>query len=239
MNNKIRLSIPKPCAENWDSFKPAEKGGYCSSCEKTVIDFSKMSNRAIVAYFQNHQSDKTCGRFKSHQLGEIGINSPKSRFTPLKYLTAGIFGMSLLVTASETGAKNHDSIIEINEIEKNDLTQQTRAVVSRVVEGIVTDENGEGLPGVYIVLKGTMLSVRTDLDGKFKFTQELNFGDVLIFSFIGYERIEHKISEKDGPTLYIQFDEAQIAWMGEVQVDGLYTEKQGLLKRMWQGMFGS
>ncbi|MBF9255060.1 TonB-dependent receptor [Pontibacter sp. 172403-2] len=54
------------------------------------------------------------------------------------------------------------------------------------VKGKVTDEKGEGLPGVTVLLKGTTQGTATGVDGSY--TLPLADGDgTLVFSFIGYE----------------------------------------------------
>ena len=61
----------------------------------------------------------------------------------------------------------------------------------RKITGIVIDENGEALPGVSIILKGTKTAVSTDMDGKFRMIVP---GSVqsgkLVFSFIGMQSKE-------------------------------------------------
>lgn len=55
----------------------------------------------------------------------------------------------------------------------------------RPVRGQVTGENGEGLPGVNIVIKGTQRGITTDGNGNFQLT--LPDGPAtLVFSFVGY-----------------------------------------------------
>ncbi|MFY0628358.1 MAG: TonB-dependent receptor [Reichenbachiella sp.] len=53
------------------------------------------------------------------------------------------------------------------------------------VSGKVLDENGDGLPGVNVLIEGTATGTITDLDGNFEVQVPENA--VLIFSFIGYE----------------------------------------------------
>ena len=64
---KIQLSIPRPCHENWDAMKPSEKGKFCASCQKTVIDFTEMNDRQIAEFFKRPPSS-VCGRFQEVQL---------------------------------------------------------------------------------------------------------------------------------------------------------------------------
>ncbi len=61
------ISIKKPCSENWETMTPNEKGKHCFSCQKTVVDFTTMTDSQIIHYFQTYQG-KTCGRFLETQL---------------------------------------------------------------------------------------------------------------------------------------------------------------------------
>ncbi|WP_424961976.1 SusC/RagA family TonB-linked outer membrane protein [Ekhidna sp.] len=58
----------------------------------------------------------------------------------------------------------------------------------RSVSGRVTDDVGEGLPGVNVVIKGTTTGTTTDIDGNYNL--QVNDGDVLVFSFVGFESQE-------------------------------------------------
>lgn len=61
------MKIEKPCSENFSGMKKNNLGRHCPSCNKTVVDFTKMSVNEI----QNHLTSSTgevCGRFKSLQL---------------------------------------------------------------------------------------------------------------------------------------------------------------------------
>ncbi|WP_200975768.1 SusC/RagA family TonB-linked outer membrane protein [Echinicola sp. 20G] len=68
------------------------------------------------------------------------------------------------------------------------------------VTGTVSDATSEEpIPGANILLKGTTKGMVTDVDGNFKISVEA--GQVLVFSFIGYEPIEKTIT--DGQPLKI------------------------------------
>src|SRR5438045_3930171 len=66
MKKPFSLSIPRPCHENWNSFSPTAKGGFCASCQKEVIDFTNWTDDRIKHYFKT--SGGTCGRFRQDQL---------------------------------------------------------------------------------------------------------------------------------------------------------------------------
>lgn len=64
----------------------------------------------------------------------------------------------------------------------------TTVLAQRTVSGKVTDDTGEGLPGVNVVLKGTTTGTTTDVDGNFRLS--VNENDVLVFSFVGFDTQE-------------------------------------------------
>ena len=72
------ITIPNPCSENWGKMNKTEKGRFCNSCNKQVIDFSKMKNEKIEVYFENNQTDEICGNFKTSQIQNI--QNPKFKF---------------------------------------------------------------------------------------------------------------------------------------------------------------
>ena len=64
----------------------------------------------------------------------------------------------------------------------------TQVHAQRSVSGKVTDDTGETLPGVNVVIKGSTTGATTDLDGNYRL--QVNDGDVLVFSFVGFETQE-------------------------------------------------
>ncbi|MBG6129357.1 Ca-activated chloride channel family protein [Aquimarina sp. EL_43] len=60
------------------------------------------------------------------------------------------------------------------------------------VTGKVTDDQNQPLPGVNIVIKGSTNGTQTDFDGNY--TILATIGDTLMFSYIGFETAEEKIT---------------------------------------------
>jgi TonB-linked SusC/RagA family outer membrane protein len=60
------------------------------------------------------------------------------------------------------------------------------------IRGIIKDEIGKPLAGANVTNKNTNISVATDTSGFFAI--EATAGDVLIITFVGYQRIEYKIT---------------------------------------------
>ncbi|MBW1295862.1 hypothetical protein GBO31_10135 [Aquimarina litoralis] len=57
-----------------------------------------------------------------------------------------------------------------------------------VVSGTLSDESGLPLPGVNIMISGTTIGTQTDFDGNYSI--KCNIGDILVFSYIGFNRRE-------------------------------------------------
>lgn len=65
-----RISIPKPCHENWNEMLPEQQGRHCLACSKTVVDFTNWEANDILVYLQQKSSKKVCGRFNQDQVIE-------------------------------------------------------------------------------------------------------------------------------------------------------------------------
>jgi TonB-linked SusC/RagA family outer membrane protein len=74
----------------------------------------------------------------------------------------------------------------------------------RTIQGRVTDEKGDDLPGVNILIKGTQVGTTTNVDGTFKLDVE-NELSVLVFSFVGYlsKEVPVGVSSKVDVTLAV------------------------------------
>ncbi len=67
----MKISIPTPCEASWQEMKPETSGRFCSSCEKTVVDFTSMNKTQIENYFLQKAQQKTCGRFLKTTFGRL------------------------------------------------------------------------------------------------------------------------------------------------------------------------
>jgi len=80
----------------------------------------------------------------------------------------------------------------------NPLYGQTKTTATeiasneRTIKGLISNEDGP-LEGVNVILKGTRDGTVTNAKGEFTFPTKLKTGDVLVFSYLGYENQEVKI----------------------------------------------
>jgi len=70
------------------------------------------------------------------------------------------------------------------------LVVQISFAQEKTVSGTVTDDSG-GLPGVSVLIKGTTQGTDTDFYGKYSIKTKV--GDVLVFSYVGYESVERTV----------------------------------------------
>jgi len=69
------------------------------------------------------------------------------------------------------------------------------ASATPVLTGKVTDDYGETLPGVNVVIKGTTIGTTTDLDGTYRLSKF--DGMTLVFSFVGFESQEVEVGNRN------------------------------------------
>ncbi|CAA9251744.1 MAG: Outer membrane TonB-dependent transporter, utilization system for glycans and polysaccharides (PUL), SusC family [uncultured Cytophagales bacterium] len=102
---------------------------------------------------------------------------------------------------------------------------ETPAAVADIpVSGRVTDENGGGIPGVSVLVKGTTNGTTTDVDGRYKLTAPDNA--TLVFSFIGYITQEAAIGNRGTVNVSLATD---VKALSEVVVVGYGTQKKETL----------
>lgn len=66
----MKISIPSPCHEDWQTMTPTKKGAFCAVCNKDVIDFTQKTNAEIRSILMANTGEKPCGNFLSAQLEE-------------------------------------------------------------------------------------------------------------------------------------------------------------------------
>jgi hypothetical protein len=224
MKNQIHVNITTPCSEDFQKFSPTAKGGFCDSCEKEVIDFTKMNASEIIAYFKTRETENTCGRFNSNQLTSYPYQPEKSK---IRNILSGI-GLACLAIFSMTSAQAQDiKKIEAtgNPSEINTLDQQQEIEI----KGTILDENGLALPSANVILQNTTIGTTTNFDGYFIFPKKLKKGDVLLISYLGYQTQKVVISNQNATSeinLQIDMSMPTVVLMGKVASKKVYASKR-------------
>lgn len=93
-----KISVPEPCTEDFSKMTPNGNGSFCNSCEKTVVDFSKMNDTQVSQYITAHPDQKICGRFTTAQLNKPVGPSVNTTVSALQAFIASlilVFGAAL------------------------------------------------------------------------------------------------------------------------------------------------
>ena len=147
----------------------------------------------------------------------IGFKMAPAPFLSLKMMFLVFIFSMLTVKADPLLPLNEDKLVSsITLSHGNTLLQQKRRV-----QGIITDEMNQPMPGVTIREKGTSNGVATDMNGKYVI-DVTNEKSVLIFSFIGYEPAEQVVGT--GNTLNMQLM-PKVSAIEDVVVIGYGTAK--------------
>ncbi|MEQ8582792.1 MAG: SusC/RagA family TonB-linked outer membrane protein [Marinoscillum sp.] len=97
----------------------------------------------------------------------------------------------------------------------------------RTISGQVVDDNGESLPGVNVVLKGSTQGTITDLDGNYKVPLNGDDDAILVFSFIGMQTKEIPIGGRSVLDVTLSQDVTQLTEV-VVTAFGVEREKKAL-----------
>lgn len=132
--------------------------------------------------------------------GAVNINAENKLLTQVLFEILAPLGLNYAID---------DNVIVINTSNESVQSPQQQSQNLLSVTGVVKDEKGEPLPGVTVVLKGTIVGTNTNIDGKYRLdipkgTKEAT----IVYSFIGMETKEVKytgqknidIVLKDGET---------------------------------------
>ena len=238
MKNILTINVKKPCKEKFTNFNKTEKGGFCQSCKKEVIDFTNFSDKELVNYLSG-TNKKTCGMFKASQLKSYETNTLHTMNNSMLTKGIGMMGLSLLaLCATEVKGQETTSVDPPIEIVSN----QHESIMGMMVKyqekytltGTILDEANEPLPGVNIVLKGATVGTQTDFDGKFEFPQRLKENDILVLSFIGYETKTYKVASSTSANIdiNISFDSYDVELMGDIVIGGTYSSKRNIFQKI-------
>lgn len=224
MNQTLTLSIPTPCSQHRSAFTPVEGGGFCSSCSKVVVDFTKMTDAQMIEYLQKVKGE-TCGTFRADQLKTFSLHPPLKVQTGFNVFKAGLIGL-LLFALSRPSQAQVDVRKSGTELAPATLTANDTTGI--IFKGIVTSADDQSvMPGVNVVIKGTPIGTVTDASGRFQLPEKVRKGDVLVFSFIGLVTKEYKVDGRKDAGLEVPMQLCMdYDITGEVNVEGLYSEKE-------------
>lgn len=211
----LQVSIPEPCSENWDAMTPVDQQRrHCAACDKTLTDFSHMTDRQIGQILRTNGGN-LCGRFRKSQLDRpLRLAEPRRR----RGIAAVAASAGLLLAAPAFGQGVTPEPME--QVERSPKKEAGTPPGKVVIKGTVTDESGEGLIGASILISGTTIGTITDLDGRFQLVVSDDKGVTLAISYTGFSN------------LYVDYTSA------ELQSQTFKQETEYVLEESVSGLMG-
>ncbi|MDQ3108925.1 MAG: carboxypeptidase-like regulatory domain-containing protein [Bacteroidota bacterium] len=224
--NSPQLSIPAPCSVKWEEMGRVNEGSrHCSSCKKVIVDFTKMSDDELVAFF--HKNKNACGKLSKRQLDrDLKIDRTSARTGAWK----NIFMIPALFLGMETFAREKTNISESmsNVHFRFEITSGNNALPTPannpandtlVIKGIVLDSlTGEAMVGAVVLIDSLKIGAVTDFDGNFslKIPHPLDTGAVqLTVRYTGYPIIIKNVEASNTPvTIWLTQNEPTDAMIG-------------------------
>ena len=226
MGKKLQLQIPLPCHEDWDKMTALEKGKFCSSCQKPVIDFTGMSDAQLMTFFKKPSIGSVCGRFQEDQLNR-DMRKPPKRLPWIKYFfqfTLPAFLISMKADAQKERLTGKIAVCSI--VTKGEPVIKTipdTIPIAIIIRGHVTDDKELPLANAAVMIKGTHRGVVTDSNGNFSIKPGISDSSLtLVVSYVGFEVKEKtmNMNEYVPGTIVKMTIELQPAMLGEVVVAG-------------------
>jgi len=200
MPTPFKISIPKPCHEQWDNMHKGQDGRFCGSCQKSVVDFTRFSDAELERWFI-HERKISCGRFNPDQLDRLIENAQPFS---LKRLKPNLILASFLAFLSfpKFGSANVIKPITYqtdggfkNVLTANKELNQTDSL--KVLKGKIIDRDDKSpLVGVAVGIDNNRLRVYTDVSGNFTIYIPEGFNSNMIdlqVRNIGYKAIDKTI----------------------------------------------
>jgi hypothetical protein len=190
----MKITIPNPCSEDWQTMTATEKGQFCAVCQKCVVDFTTMTDAEIIRYLDG-QKGKTCGRFTKEQLNRPLTPPNRFKMPFAKWVLASTFSLSFLLPKEGFAAvpmvQTQKTFVSFQEIVTSQNIDDKTITDSLFIKGIVLDSvRKEGLYGATIIIKDTQIGTQTDYDGRFEFSVPKAYQNkdiTLTITFITYE----------------------------------------------------
>jgi hypothetical protein len=182
VKQKIQIAIPAPCHKGWQNMTPVEKGRFCATCQKTVLDFTYLSDNEIIKVVT--KNDTLCARINVSQLNRDLIET-KTKSNYFGYFATTV--LAFLGLGTESVIAQEKPVQEQTDLKY--LNKVSDFVKKITVSGLVTNSFGYPMPGVVVKIQNKKRFIQTDKFGKFSI--EVKRNKILVFSFIG--SIEQRI----------------------------------------------
>lgn len=220
MKKEYHLTIKNPCQKiDWRVMQKTESGKFCDLCSKNVVDFSILSDDAIIKIIEDPLRD-ICAKMSPLQTNRVLNNSSQRKNF---HLSKTITTLLLLGSVKSSFANeikntpvNHTLLVEslYNKDTKKHVTIKYDSLKNTISGTLIEEYTDEILNYTQIFIKDTNIYTETDSLGNFTFHLPDDFQKdtiILVVKATGWESdnyttlyrkdlpITNLIVKKEGP----------------------------------------
>lgn len=202
----ITIKVSTPCSENWETLTETEHGRFCKRCNKTVTDFTGLSDQEIFSLITQSKGS-ACGRFRESQLHR--------QIVPVQQQTSGYNWFRLFTPLLFSQFTNAHDVHRIINPKQNDVSFQrakpgseqadktsTDKDLPYIVKGHVYDSTLKvGLSSVSVMVRNRKYNCLTDSNGFFQLQLPAKYATknfAIRIASVGYNFLTVKIENKKG-----------------------------------------
>jgi len=227
MQTITKITLPNPCSQQWNSMTQTNDGRFCGSCNKTVIDFTAMTNQQIISYLS--AVNNVCGRIGTKQFTAVNNQLKQENLPVTNFWKRMVLAIAVLASAQYVKGQSHN--VSQPKTEQSETTSLIGKVVFpaepinyKTITGRVVDETGAPVINAFVSCGKT--SGTTNVEGTFNLHVPVNTKSIEIKA-LGYQSKTIKINKaKNSYNIKVIVDPVMLGGLGAVK-------RPALLKRLY------
>lgn len=225
MSAKFKIQISDPCIEKWASMQQQADGRFCSSCQKSVVDFTQFSDVDLQNWFASNKST-ACGRFNPEQLDRLIMTKPVlnlRRFKPALF-TASLLAFLVMSKIGDASSRAAAPFIQLDNNKTHIVNAEEKSSDGDVfvLRGKLVDGTDDSpIIGALVKVKNSKITATTGENGVYELRlNKAQFKDKVFLEirYIGYESKEVKLNlNKTNTLIKMKMDSSILGGFGLVK----------------------
>lgn len=168
MRTQTYLHVATPCNEDWSKMTPVEKGRFCDSCAKQVMDFTIMTDTEILKHLKAG-GGKICGRIHKDQLERALHDIDRKKKKSWQFLMAGFASLLFSVVKGNAQKKELKEVPKAGLLSTNNSSIFTEQLQQSnlTLKGKVINAEQESLLNAYALNPVSLEKILVNNQGRF------------------------------------------------------------------------
>jgi hypothetical protein len=213
MGKYFELQVPEGCSESWDAMTTRSGGRHCAACQKTVVDFTAMSDAELVRWFAGYKGE-ACGRLRADQLNRALIPPRKPLPWLRTFLTITLPALLFSQRSVAQGGilkatKTHNAAFS-STVPREPVRPLPPPVSIGACSGTVVDSLGKPVSWATVLVGSTRNGVAADEQGRF-LLPEVPMPATITISAVGFLPQEITIKSSAPVQVTLPYDHRELA----------------------------